>query len=181
MNANFWITVGIVCGAISLFSIPYGFYLKGRAGDSDGKGIVSIIQSKIFNPAKAKIHLAAPQIISPGQKTKIAFNKEIFDTRHEFNTALYRWTASKRAFYKIQVNVKTKEVPGEAMVKIEITKNGLSIIEDKTQGESGKISLMDTIESFANDYIEVYIQHDYTNDILLDSDPGQTYLLIEEG
>lgn len=33
MNGNFLIILGVICGAISLFSIPYGFHLKSVDGN----------------------------------------------------------------------------------------------------------------------------------------------------
>lgn len=48
MSGNAWIFVGILTGMISLFSIPYGFYLKSKNTDQPSPHIgVSLAQSKV--------------------------------------------------------------------------------------------------------------------------------------
>lgn len=91
MSVNTWISLGVICGAISLFAVPYGFYLKSQSTQIESlkddnlthedemayKAIVSQIFNELKPNAEVRINDSIMGVDSKNnQKIDISIKKE---------------------------------------------------------------------------------------------------------
>jgi len=112
-------------------------------------------------------YLSANQDIASGSVPKVQFGSEDYDGLGEWDTSNYKFTAQSSGYYLISVCIRwlTINDSSGAEVYIKLKKNGslLRYIADKVSYDKSVTQTLVTVESLsANDYIEVYVQHNST-------------------
>lgn len=133
--------------------------------------------------SKTKIYLSKPQLLPPKENIQIEFDEQMFDTLNDFSPETHRWTATRNGFCKIDLRIKTLPLSSSAKIKTMICINGVVFRHDQVKlsaGQYGKLTLSDTVEIVAGDYLDALIHHDYKDKITLINGSNSTCLIIEE-
>lgn len=139
------------------------------------------ILAQIDKAAKSKIVLSKSQSIPPKEKTKIKFDKIIYDTHDNFWVEEHRWHASRSAIHDLNLNIQIGKITEETNLLVIIVASNETYSKEFIISPKGPIEI-NTIKSLdidENDTVEVFIQHNYKENIMVLGNKELTYLLIE--
>jgi hypothetical protein len=167
-------------------NVKDGLTLLINAGNSAVHGAKAMdrgpaILAQIDKAAKLKTVLSKSQSIPPKEKTKIKFDKIIYDTHNDFWVEKHIWTASKSAIHDLNLNIQIDKITEETNLFVIIESSNETYSKKFTISPKSPMEEINTIKSLdidAGDTVVVYIQHNYKENIVV-LGKELTYLLIE--
>lgn len=114
---------------------------------------------QISNPYKFHVKRISAQSTSAGAFAKINFDTEDYDTNNNFDNATnFRYTAPVSGFYHFDAAANTNGGAG-SFFTIAIYKNGASLVRGVEVNSTGSVgvTVSDTIQLTAGDYIEIFV------------------------
>ena len=110
---------------------------------------------------KVRAYLGTGQTVGASAEI-MEIDTESFDTRGEFDTTTYRFTAIKDGYYYVYAQIYYQSVIDDQTIQVYIYKNGASIATGRTAlgGTSGAknivVNVTDLVKLNKDDYIEIW-------------------------
>lgn len=119
-------------------------------------------------------------VIPTGAETKVAFDREIFDTDGDYDTTLFRFTPSKAGRYFIHACVAYNTSLGAGTLhRVQINKNGSSIrfgpLESSVNARGGAVVSSIVEANGTTDFFEVFVLQTKGSDATITGASKDTY------
>jgi hypothetical protein len=150
--------------------------------DEEGVLLLQVKPSDTKTCIRAYLNGANQDIVT-GTWTKVNLDAKTFDVNGEFDTATYRFTATKAGCYQVNCAVYYRENLSNASALVAIYKNG-AMYARALQGETDTYIKNPTVSDIVNmavgDYIEMYTYHHDGVNRLVDAETERTFMSIVE-
>lgn len=127
---------------------------------------------------------ASAQTISTGTATKVTLDGETYDTRGEFDsTTNYRFTATYAGKYLVTGSIDYNNPADAKLYALYFYVNGTAVSKYSTNAsQTGGINITftDILSLSANDYVEMYTEHNAGVDETIDNDSARTFMAIHK-
>ncbi|HYX05234.1 MAG TPA: hypothetical protein VE912_00735 [Bacteroidales bacterium] len=175
------IFLGVICALLAVFlyfSNKQIQFLKSQKKSARDERIEKIENSF---PTKSKIILTMSQSVPSKEKIKIMFDEIIYDPKNDFWVENQSWNSSRSAIYDLNLNIHFENIKEEIQIIIIIvSSNETYSREFFISPKSPMANILKSLDIDENDTVEVFIQHNYKENIVVSDDKELTYLLIEE-
>lgn len=153
------------------------------AGDSGATKDVRIWDTGIVDiegQSRFSVYMTGNQSVVKDTWTELQFDTEDFDEQNEFNTAGYRFTATKAGYYQINGAANINSPAANTRLLPALYKNGTLNRYANAQvafTENFSYPMGMIIYLAANDYIEMYVYHNNSVNKDIEDDSSLTYFM----
>ena len=158
-------TIGGTLGVTGIATLGDGSQTTTSAAPAADAQIANkkYVDDSIGTAVYGRLSNSSAQSVSSGSDTKVTFNTADLDSGSICSTANNRITPGVAGYYLVSANVGITELEGSKYMRVRIKKNTTIIAEDNRTTSYGGASIACCATTFididADDYIEVYVQH----------------------
>lgn len=159
-----------------------GTLTEGNGTDTDYSVAVDTGGSGTSSLARA--YRSATQSINSGSSTKVQLNNESYDTGSNFDsTTNYRYTAPSTGYYHMNAAARIVDLADGKFFVVSIKKNGTTVlctaVADSGHANSNISAYISDVQALtANDYIELFVEHDHGSARDLHGNGDQVFMSV---
>ena len=175
------IILGVICALLAVYLYFSNKQIQSLKSQKESARDERIKKIEDSFPTKSKIILTMSQSIPSKEKIKIKFDKMIYDSKNDFWVENQSWNSSRSAIYDLNLYIHFENIKEEIQIIIIIvSSNETYSREFIVSPKSPMANILKSLDIDEGDTVEVFIQHNYKEDIVISGDKELTYLLIEE-